>query len=362
MKKILFAASVLLSATICFSQAAGNAIYSNNSGNYSGPSSNPSMENGVDLNLVNRSSSFSSLLEANVMINVKATAYVAIFSLSQHSKTMEEAENIMKVRTEVFKQKLASDGAAWKVFVDPVSLVPTYEMELTEKKFSKTLNEQPSGFEIKKNIHITFTEHEQINRLITLAAQAEIYDLVKVDYAVDNMDAIVEQLRQDAFAILKQKKAVMEGAGMHIRLTNIGEKSASMYPMERYASYYAYKTGITPAFSVQYKKGQPQQTVQYNYAEKNKTLYYEKVSDKQFDKVINPVVGEPQVQVYLTLKAQYVLFDPQAEKEQKEYDAKVRQLQLREMELNIEEKKKDIELKGKLPVVVTKPAKQKENQ
>lgn len=346
MKKIFFIAAGLLLSTISFSQAAGNAIYSNQNNNYQGVSSNY-MANGVDLTLQQLNSSFSSLLEANIMINVKATAYVAIFSLSQHGNSIEEAERMMQARIEIFKQKIAGEGATWKIFVDPVALVPTYEIEVTEKKFSKTLNEQPSGFEIKKNIHVTFDEHDHINRLITLAAQAEVYDLVKVDYAVDNMDAILEQLRQEALVILDRKKRSMESAGMHLRFSNFGERYGSVYPLERYASYYAYKTGVTPSFATKYKKGTPQQTIQYNYAEKNKTIYYEKVSDKQFDKVINPVVGEPQVQVYLTMKASYSLYNPDTEKQQLAYDSKVKEFQLREMELNLEEKKKNIELKEK---------------
>lgn len=345
MKKILFAACLLLYSTISFSQAAGNAIYSNQNNNYQGVA--PTYTNGVDLNLQHANSNFSSLLEANIMINVKATAYVAIFSLSQHGNSIEEVERLMQARIEVFKQKVANEGGAWKIFVDPVALVPTYEIEVTEKKFSKTLNEQPSGFEIKKNIHITFGDHDHINRLITLAAQAEVYDLVKVDYAVDNMDNIIEQLRQEALVILDRKKKSMETAGMHARFNNFGERYGSVYPLERYASYYAYKTGVAPSFATRYKKGTPQQTIQYNYAEKNKTIYYEKISDKQFDKVINPVVGEPQVQIYLTMKASYNLYNPDTEKEQLAYDLKIREFKLREMELNLEEKKKDIELKEK---------------
>jgi hypothetical protein len=347
MKKILFAAAgLVLYSTLSFSQAGGNAIYSNQNNNYQGVSPNH-MANGVDLNLQLTNSSFSSVLEANIMINVKATAYVAIFSISQHGNSIEDVERMIQARIELFKQKIANEGGAWKIFVDPVALVPTYEIEVTEKKFSKTLNEQPSGFEIKKNIHITFGDHDHINRLITLAAQAEVYDLVKVDYAVDNMDNIIEQLRQEALVILDRKKKSMETAGMHVRFSNFGERYGSVYPLERYASYYAYKTGVAPSFATRYKKGTPQQTIQYNYAEKNKTIYYEKVSDKQFDKVINPVVGEPQVQVYLSMKASYSLYNPDTEKEQLAYDAKLKELKLREMELNLEEKKKDIELKEK---------------
>ena len=49
---------------------------------------------------------------------------------------------------------------------------------------------------------------------------------------------------------------------------------------------------------------------------------------------------EPMVQVYFSLKAEYVIFDPEREKADKLYNDKVKQLQLSEMEANVEMKKK----------------------
>jgi hypothetical protein len=200
-------------------------------------------------------------------------------------------------------------------------------------------------------VHIEFKQHEQINDLLTAAARAEIYDLVKVDYVVDNMNEILDELREEAHKILSSKKDLIKKTGMNLRFSQVREKYSSVYPMERYSEYYAFKTGVTPNYASNYKKGQQ---VQYNYAEKNKTVYYERVSYKQFDKVINPVVGEPQVQIYLTLKGQYEIFDEEEEKAQKAHQVKMRELQIKEMELNLEAKKKDIELKGRVPVNAVK--------
>lgn len=348
MKKTVFSLALVVFSLSSFAQIAGNAVYNNGNGNNYNASSAPG---GVDLNLNQYNYSFSSFLEANVMINVKATAYTAIFSLTQNGNTIEETEGMMQGRIDLFKKQMEQTGiGAGNIFVDPVSLVPTYEMEVTEKKFSKTVNEVPSGFEMKKNIHITFTSQAQINPIIAAAAKAEVYDLVKVDYAVDNLDAILDQLRQEAVRILLVKKEVLEKSGVHARFVQTGERYGSVYPLERYSQYYAYKTGISPSFTVRYKKGQPQQQVQYNYADKNKTIYYDKVSDKQFDKVINPVVGEPMVQIYITVKGQYTIYDPVTEVADKAYNDKVKEIQLKEMELRLEEKKVDIELKKKRPV------------
>ncbi|RYY48199.1 MAG: SIMPL domain-containing protein [Chitinophagaceae bacterium] len=346
MKKILIPVCCFLIHHGTVAQIAGNAVASSAGNNiYNSPSYGPSP---VDLNISPYSSSFSQLLEANVMVNVKATAFVATFSITQFAKTVEEAEAAMKSRTELFKNMLQqTNSGAQFVFVDPVSMVPTYEMELTEKKLSKTYNEVPSGFEIKKNVLITFKEQNQINDIISLAARAEVYDLVKVDYSVDDKDALLAQLRQEALHILLEKRKVMEQAGIFTRFTNVGEKQGSAFPSERYSQYSAYKSGTAPYQLVNYKKGQPTPTVQYNYADKQKTVYYEKVADKQFDKVINPVVFEPMVQIYLSLKGQFVIYDPERELADKKYSDKVKEYQLKEMELNLDLKRKELNLPAK---------------
>ena len=347
MKKFLLS---FVPAAICifvsiktFAQAAGNSVYANqNNTGYT----NSGM---VDLGLQQPYNySFSNMLEANVMINVKATAYTAIFSLTQHGNTIEEVETAMTSRITVFKNQLQHAGIAEaQIFVDPVSLVPQYEIELTEKKFSKTLNEVPNGFEMKKNVHITFKNHKEINDIVSTAARAEVYDLVKVEYAVENLDALLSGLRENALAILMKKKESMEKAGLHLRFTQVGEKYGSAYPFERYAQYYAYKTGVAPRFAVQYKKGVPQQQVQYNYAEKNKTIYYDKISDKQFDMIVNPVVGEPEVQVYFSLKAQYEKYNPENEAADKAYYKRIKELELEERQLELEAKRRDLGLAKK---------------
>jgi uncharacterized protein YggE len=352
-KKLTLAFYFLMTTALGFAQIAGNAITSGNV-NFNNPNygSNP-----VDLNITAGSSNFSQLMEANVMINVRASSFVAIFSLTQFGKTIEEAETAMKARTELFSAFLRqSNSGALYVFFDPVSMVPTYEMELTEKKLSKTYNEVPTGFEIKKNIHITFKEQNQINEIVSIASKAEVYDLVKVEYHVDDKDAILERLRNEALQILMNKKQVMEKAGIYTRFTNVGEKQGSAFPEERYASYTAYKSGTAPYQLAVYRKDKPAPTVQYNYADKQKTTYYEKVSDKQFDKVINPVVHEPMVQVYLSLKGLFQIYDPEKEAIDKKYNEKVREMQLREMELNLDLKRKQLDLPPYRRVEPAKPA------
>jgi uncharacterized protein YggE len=346
MKKLFFSCcAILLSFTATRAQIAGNAVYNN----AHAPNNN---RNVPDVNLaLDRvyTYEFGNILEANVLLNVKATSFVAIFSLTQYAKSIEEADAMMNNRVENVKRLLAQENInTTQVFTDAISLVPTYDFEIVNKRFSKTLNEVPTGFEMKKNLHITFFKHEQINAIISTAARAEVYDLVKVDYVIDNLDELFLKIREDATAILMSKLKHLEATGIHARFNKIGEKKGSGYPFEHYAQYYAHKTGIAPHFAANYKKGQPTQQLQYNYAEKNKTVYYEKISDRQFDKVINPVVNEPLVQVYISLKGQYEVFDPLQEKGNAEMELLRRQWEIKEREMRLEEQRLNLDEKRRV--------------
>lgn len=337
-------------------QIGGNAVYERVLNGRGGSATTP-----VELNVIPSSSySFGNMLEGNVLMNVRASAFTAIFSLTQHGKTIEEAEAAMKNRTEIFKQHLsAAHVDDQQVFIDPVSLVPTYETEVINKKLSKTYNEVPTGFEMKKNVHITFHKQAEINEIITAAARAEVYDLVKVEYAIDNMDELINKMRQDALNILLIKKEAMEKLGIYARYTRVGERTGSAFPFERYAQYTAFKTGVAPAYVAQYTKNTPTQQVVYNYADKNKTIYYDKVSEKQFDRVINPVVDEPMVQLYVSVKAEYQVYDPEQEKRNKEDVRKRTAWSDEEMELKLKERKLDLE--NKYPDTKEKNAKKSKN-
>ena len=52
-----------------------------------------------------------------------------------------------------------------------------YEYETEKKVFSKrTYNELPVGFELKQNLHIKIREASQLNELIILLSNSEIYE------------------------------------------------------------------------------------------------------------------------------------------------------------------------------------------
>ncbi len=286
MKKLL---TILM--TICFinsilSQVAGNVTYQSRI-NYSG--------NNFRLNFPKKSDIFVSV---KGLANVKADAYVAIFSVIQAGKTTEEVNRLINERINKaignFKTRQGVE-----IFVDMISFVPMYEYEVQKKLFSKTTyNEIPAGFEMKKNIHIKYSNPDFLDELISAFANHEIYDLVRVDYFSNKIETVKRELMTKAKTLLKEKLsnyASILSVNMDTVKKNLIDEYKIMLPVEMYDSYKAYQS-----FNNSYL--QVKKTKEVHKTNKSTTLYYQPITNKEFDFVINPIVLEPVIQVMYELK------------------------------------------------------------
>lgn len=227
--------------------------------------------------------------------NLKADNYVAIFSTTQSGKTAEEANNLMEMRINQVLAELKNKPAV-ETYVDMISFVPVYEYEADKKIFSKkTYNEVPAGFELKKNIHIRYKDPALLNSMIASLSNAEIYDLVRVDYFSESTEAIKTELSNRSRTILLEKiKSYRQLLGATIDSTErkLIDGYRMVYPVEMYKSYQAYaNSGLSL-----------KRSANINQAEKSTTLYYQPVMNKEFDFVINATILEPVIQVLYEIR------------------------------------------------------------
>lgn len=254
------------------------------------------------------------VLEADVMINVQASSYVAIFAVTQDGKDVASTDSAMNSRLDIFNEGLKEVGISMdNVHVDFISLIPKYEVEFViNKKLSNNANEVNSGFRMKKNIHVIFDKHEYLDKIITSAAKAEIYDVVKVDYNVDNIKAAYDTLRVHAKKIIDMKREIYHNMGLETKVLNLSEGYDVSYPIQRYDGYTAYHTGNSYE-----RAAQDNPNVQIREKEKVETIFYNKIPYNQFDMVLNADNVEPMVQFYYKLKVRYEV-QPIPEKEEEE--------------------------------------------
>jgi uncharacterized protein YggE len=250
------------------------------------------------------------MIEVNVLMNVKAEEYVTTFSVSQECASVMECNEKIDTRIAGFITSLKGLGIeSGNIFVDFVTQNRIYDYDLA----GNVAKEKQVGFEVKKNILIYYKDKDLTDRLVTAASQFGIYDLVKVDYLIQDTSGIKKRLLDDALKIVKEKEAkYSDSFGYKFRAHVLieREKYNIHYPTQMYSSYSAYETGRivqnNPAIA-NYVNVNSKANGQYRIQEarKSTTFFYDPLNANGFDHIINPIINEPVVQFTLLLKIKY---------------------------------------------------------
>ncbi|HTO16819.1 MAG TPA: SIMPL domain-containing protein [Edaphocola sp.] len=283
MKKIITITLATFLSQVAFGQASGNINYQ-------------SQIRFPDQNIsINTPSTTDIFISVKGLANIQADAYVAIFSVTQVGKTTEEVNELIDKRLSQAESQIKLKKGT-ETFIDMISFVPVYEYEVEKKLFSrKNYNEIPKGFELKKNIHIKYSDPNQLNDFISILSNQEIYDLVRVDYSSSTIEKIKKDLTNKSKIVLQEKIKNYEtilGTSFATNEKRINDDFKMMLPVEMYKSYESYNSS-----SLNLKK-----SANVNTANKTTTLYYQPIIDKEFDFVINPTILEPVIQVMYEIK------------------------------------------------------------
>ncbi len=301
MKSFLALICFVLLSFYAYSQAAGNYFFNQSKKESINRESSGYYEYAQQSYVSVTSSDTAFNLETSAMMNVKADEFVIYLGTSQIAESLEECHQLINKRIESFKQALSTIGISHSdIYIDYISQFPIFEIEVEKKLFSKTYHEVPSGYELKKNIHIRYTKPELAEKIMLEAAKNEIFDIIKVDYIVKNPTQIYDSLRHMCIKNIQKKVADFQKLGIKTESNYqlVFEKMNATYPIERYSTY----AEFTKYTSNLAKMGNKVIT-RYNVP----SLYYNMLHFKSFESVVNPVVIEPVVQYEYTLRVRYVL-------------------------------------------------------
>jgi uncharacterized protein YggE len=286
----------LVFPSLCFAQVSGNVAYSQNGGK------GRAVQNERTKRVLTKEdmppSSTSTFVEANVLMNVRADQFVAVFGISQEGETVADCNRKMDETIKQFSEELKTLGVDDDArFVDFIAQNKIYGYEVT----GEIAREKLVGFELKKNVSIRYKDASLLDKYVLAASHSQIFDLIKVDYIVSDRDVIEDKLMDEASRIIKRKANRYEKL-LDIKLQPpaqvFAEKSAIHYPTDMYDSYAAFETehvGI-PA---------NRDRLAIQTARKSRTFFFNGLDADGFDAVINPVVIEPVVQFTLYLKVKY---------------------------------------------------------
>ena len=302
MKKLWILLLCILNISILNAQQLGNArVESTGNAQFSTPIKTVPKDLGVRMTSNNQNHI---VINVRGIYNEKNTKQVAYFSLTQLGKDIEGVNQLMDARIKGVEQKLKAIHPSIEFHVDLISFIPIYELELEKKVFNKrTYNEIPKGFELKKNLHIAFTNGEMLENIMAICSQNEIYDLIKVDYISKDYYGIQKELRKKAKEIYKERLKFHEeiqGLDFSKKRKYMNEGFATAYPKDRYQSYTAFSSP-----SLQTKKKTTVRKVR-----KSTTHYYEAIEANNHSFVLNPEILDPVIQVVYDFQVVVNLVDP----------------------------------------------------
>jgi len=284
--KFVLIALVLFSSSAIIAQESGNRAYGT-------PRRKPVISSGV-LTAVPDGKTQVYFVEANVLLNMKADAYIAVFGVVQEAPTSAESNAKTDAAISGFTKDL--DGIGIKrsdIFIDFITQNKVYDYTAN----GNTVTEKFSGFETKKNVAVRYRDRELLDKILSAAARSSIFDLIEVNYTVNDINAVHAKLYDEAVKVIRQKETSYANSfGTKLSPTNLAnEKYDAFYPGELYSNYQAFEAGNTYG--------------DYNnrvvQARKTRTFFYEPLNSSDFDSVINQMGIEPMVQFTLYLRMQY---------------------------------------------------------
>ena len=238
-------------------------------------------------------------IEAYVLMNAAPDEFVAVFGASQEGATA--AESNQKVSAQIERFLTAAAGLGVKradTYVDFTTQNRVYNFTPAT---DGTIRERLEGFETKKTIAVRYTDRAVLEKLVAAAAQASIFDLIKVDYVINDMSKIRGRLFEEASRVIKQKEeSYTRALDLRIKRQAIFQETyETYYPAELYQTYTAFESG-----AVEQSYDSRMRVVRER---KSSTSFLEPLDRSAFDVIINQAGLEPVVQNTLYLRVRYYL-------------------------------------------------------
>lgn len=296
MKKVLSLAFCLLFVSTNFAQEAGNRVYGNR-GNTDQPVQRrmPNLPkttvDSVSIDPANQTITHYQFIDVKVLTTVEAKEYTVVFGLAQEAATIPEANRKLEKQINDFRSGLNNLGiSAADTYVDFITQNRVYDYTVK----GNTAREKVSGFQIKENFIVRYRDRALLEKIVALAAQNEIFDLVKVDYVVGDLSQIKSQMVSEAVRIIKNKEGDFGKVGIKLTPITVSAEQFDVFqPFEAYNSYKAFEAGeVDNVYRTVEKR-------------KNSTFYFEPLPEGTFDAVLKSIGTTPEVQCTYYLRLKY---------------------------------------------------------
>ena len=239
-------------------------------------------------------------LDLKALHNLEADSYTAVFSIIQIGETAASTTAAMEERVNAVRSKLRAKGVLDDdIATDIIAFKPVYEIHVENKIFSKKYTEVPAGFKLQQNLMIRFDDTSVFDAVMRATSESEIYDIVKVDYYVEDIDKYYQVLQEKLLDLVQKKRDFYAALGLNLAdyKLQIADKNYYHVPRNFYKSYQ-----MSQSVSMDVLKKQRNLTT----ATRPVTYYYDPIPYDNYDVVMNPSILEPVIQIGYDLQLQFI--------------------------------------------------------
>jgi uncharacterized protein YggE len=214
--------------------------------------------------------------------------------LNDEALSVKDCNAKINKRLDGFKSALKKMGIKEEeMFVDFISQTKIYDYKSSTTSSQINISQVEKGFEIKKNIIIKLKDASLFDRLIDMASEYEIYNIIKVDYKKTDTEKIYDEMLSEANEVLKSRSKVYDKFGKRDfeEFPQLSVNFYSIQPGKQYKNYTAAESSDISYYNEYYNTNK---VMIRKEQRKDKTFYYEGIDIDSFDKIINPdspVVG-----------------------------------------------------------------------
>jgi predicted secreted protein len=269
---------------------------------YGGSQMTNSIDNCLNNIIAHQNSDSRIEISVKTLANLKPDYYKAIFEVSQSGKSSQEVNDHLANRVEKALRNCHSVKDL-QTHIDMISLVPKYAFAAEKKLFSKDLFfEIPNGFELKKNLHLQFSDSKDLNKIINAMAEVGIYNLIKITAHSNILTETKARLIKEAHAVYRTKYAnykLIKGEEINNYKKNISDGLMIYSPLDNYISYQASSNRVLKGSYL---------TSKVKSMEKSQTTYFNEIPNENFDFVLNSDYLIPPIQMVYQMNI--ILYKP----------------------------------------------------
>lgn len=177
------------------------------------------------------------VVEGKVEVRIVPNQIRIVLAVVQSAESASECQKLVFDKIADFRAQLEEVGIeSVDIADDFIAAIPQYDFQLVEEAGTRVAREVKTGYVVQSNLHIRVPDDAQAMKVIRLAFQNDIPDIIAFDYWSDELDAARESAMEMALQQAKRKAKLLVHSNFDqpVRLINVDATTHVILPHQLY--------------------------------------------------------------------------------------------------------------------------------